>query len=213
MKEGRNWLAVAAALSISLLFATGVVFAQNSTYGVNVVASQSNTVTLSNGGGNVNNTATTGVFVSLTGFTGASSVVITTQKLSAPSPTVSAPSLSGTTSTFDVSIQLPAGVTPSANTMAIISFTSNTVLSSFIILEYVNGAWATVNSTVTGNTITGRVNVSTLTGTEFAIGQPPVPFYSSTSFYAIVAIIVIIALGAAVVLTRGRKRAPTVATK
>jgi hypothetical protein len=203
MKTGRAWTAACVSLFFGILLISGVVAAQ-SAYGANVISSTSTTATVSSSGSaSVDDTSTTGVTATISGATGVSSAVVTTQNLSGPSSGVSTFSTSGTALYFDVSVALPAGVTAPSGSTVTVCFTSSSVASTDTLYYWSSGSWATAtNVSVSGNTICGTVPLSALTGTNF-VAAPPGANY--TWVYALVVVVVIVVIAVAVLMMR-RKR-------
>ena len=165
--------AVLASLTLSFLLFSAVAAAQTGLYGSNVVVSTSNTVTISSSGtGTVDNTGTTGVSATITGLTGVSNAVVTTQTLSGPSTGVS--KLSVGSVYFDLSVTLPVGTTAPAGATVNVCFTSPTVKAGDTLQYWTGSSWGTATgTTINGDKICGNVPLSALTGTNFAIAPPP----------------------------------------
>jgi hypothetical protein len=125
-----------------------------------------------NGTVTVDQTATTGVKVTINATAGTSGVVLVNALTTVPSYSV-VPSSFATTNYYDVYV---AGTLPT-NATALICFTNSAVTPSSL-MEYWNGtAWVTVDSTVSGTTIcntgtgSGVIYLSMLTRTNFLISS------------------------------------------
>jgi hypothetical protein len=182
-------------VTILALFLPLSVLAAGNPYGPNVNASNTSSVTLTQGIASVDDSSTTGVSVSISGLAGIPKVSVTTQTLNAPSSAVQNYSTSGGALYFDVSIKLPPGTTAPPGATSTVSFTSS-IVSSDSKLNYWNGvAWVSVNNlSVSGNTISGDVPVSALTGTNFVIAAPLSWIYSSTPLYVLVGAVVAVGI-------------------
>jgi hypothetical protein len=166
-------LALASVLVLVLLVSAQS-FAQ-SPYAPNVMVHATTTVPLFGGGAFVDDSATTGMNVTVSGLTDVSgSIVVTTETLNAPSANVPAVSSSGNAFYFDVNIVLPAGASAPAGSSATIIL-SNPMITSGYTLEYWAGsAWLPASYVaVSGTTMEGDVPVSSLGGTNLAAVEAP----------------------------------------
>lgn len=199
---------VFAALMGSLVLSSSALGANP--YAPNVTAQHTSpSVTVTNGAATVDDTAITGVSVSVSGLTGASSVSVTTQSLNAPSSGVSAFSTSGTAVYFDVNITLPPGTVVPPGATATACFTNPSVTSSDILQYWDGTSWVpATNVSVTGTRICGTVPLSVLVGTNFVAAPPPaVPSpFPSLYFWGIVVAVVVVAIAVAIWVLRRPKR-------
>jgi hypothetical protein len=206
MKQGPARIGALASIALGILLLSGPVIAQGA-YGSNVQSSVSTNVTVSSGGtASVDNSATQGLIVQISGATPGSSLVVTTQTLNAPNSGVGAPPTYGTTFLFDVSISLPAGTTLPAGATVTVSFSNPSIVSGDQVFYWTGSSWQTASGvTVTGTTISGQVPASAVGGTNFAVGMLAPTTQASNNYllYGIVAVIVII--GIAVALFTRRK--------
>jgi hypothetical protein len=201
MRRGRVTSACVGLLLFSVLLVSSAATAQ--LYGSNVLVSKANTAAITSGAGIADNTATTGVLVSITGMTGVKSVVITTSSLSGPSQGISSFSGSGTLLYFDVSISLPAGTTAPSGASAQVCLTNPSVTSSDSLYYWSGSSWTAVQGvTVTGIEICGTIPVSALTGTNFVAAVSAA--YDYTWVYVSVVVVVIVVVAIAFIMRRRR---------
>lgn len=218
----RRILGLAIASVLAIVFLVSAQSFAASPYAPNVTAVTSTTVTVTSGSVSVN-AATIGMNVSVSGLTGITgSLNITTETLNSPSSGVVTISSPNNVFYYDVHIALPAGAsTPSACSAAI--SISNSFVTSTDTLDYWTGsAWAQASGvSISGNTITGSIPCSALTGTNVAIvpaGATTTSTSTSSSLTSTdaallaVGVVVIVLLIGAGILMRGRgkaKPAPT----
>ena len=202
MKSGRARTVAIGSLVFGILLISGMATAQG-LYGSNVVATQSNAVTVSSSGtASVNITESTGVSATISGLTGVSSAVVTTQSLNAPSTGVT--TMAAGSVYFDISVSLPAGTTAPPGATVTVCETNPSVTSGSTLQYWSGSAWVTASSiTVSGTRICGTVPLSALTGTNFVIAPPPA---NNMILYILVAVAVIVIIGVAIwALRRPRK--------
>lgn len=231
--RGTIGLALASGLVLVLLVSPPSFAA--SPYAPNVTAVSSTRVSLFGGGASVDDPATTGINVTVTGLTNVTaSIVVTTETLNAPSTNVPAVSASGNVFYFDVSIALPKGTSapPGSNATIILS---NPMITPGYMLEYwAASAWLPAGYVaVSGTTIEGEVPVSSLTGTNLAAvegpttgassghpvsassssttrnGSTPLPTMSVEFLFVVVAVVVIAISAVSLMLTLRRGRTET----
>jgi hypothetical protein len=171
----RGVIGVALVLALTLVLLVSARSFAASPYAPNVTAHSSTRVTLFGGGATVDDPATTGINVTISGLTNVTaSIVVTMETLNAPSTSVSAISSSGSVFYFDVAITLPAGTSapPGSNATIILS---NPMITPGYMLEYWAGsAWLPASYVaVSGTAIEGVVPVSSLTGTNLAVVEGP----------------------------------------
>ncbi len=171
----------------------------------NVQAGHSSNVKLSGGSGTVDDSATTGVSVTISGATGLTNANVTTSKLNGPGAGVSLVSGGGTTLYFDVQVTLPSGSSAPSGATVQVCFTDPSVTSSSTIQYFSGGSWATATGvTVSGTQVCGNVPLSALTGTNFAVVASAAADYTWVYITVIVVVlVVIIAVGA--IMMRRRK--------
>ena len=171
----------------------------------NVQAGHSGNIKMSGGSGSRDDTAITGVSVSITGATGITNLNVTTSKLTGPGNGVVSVTTGGSVLYFDVNVALPSGTSAPSGATVQVCFTDPSVSSSDTLQFYSGGSWTTATGvTVTGTQVCGTVPLSALTGTNFAVYAAA--GYDYTWVYItviVVVLVVIVAVG--VVMTRRRK--------
>jgi len=174
----------------------------------NTLATATTPVTITSGTATADQTATTGIYVQITGSTATNGTpaAISTKDLSAPSMGVGTVSLSGA-KFYDVVV---AGTT-SGNAKVCIN---DATATSTTTMQYWSGtAWTDATGvTVNGATVCGQIPVSALTGTNIAVGnavQPVSPTTSSNNLLLIiagiaVAVVIVVVVAAVFLRRRGR---------
>lgn len=173
----------------------------------NVQAVQQTTVSVTSGSASVDDSATTGVKVAVSGLTGVTNVGVSTSSLNTVSASVTPLPIKGAVY-VDVHVTVPAGTKIPAGATANICVSNSGVSSNWSLEYWAGSGWGTATGvTVTGTTVCGNIPVADLTGTNVAaVPAAAAPDYTYLYLGVFVVVLVII-IAAGLLLRRGSREA------